>query len=103
MWPARLETSLGAGPLLDTEDLPTKTVMVPLADGRVCLEVTPVPRPARGWDGGLASPPSRPACGVAVGFRGHADVLPKQRGKVTLVRAADLEADRTEGHICLSQ
>src|SRR2546428_10399217 len=53
-------------------------------------------RPHRGTVGG-APPHSCPGCGVAVGLGGGGDVLPKQRGEVTLVGVADPGADLVEG------
>src|SRR5436853_2926137 len=38
----------------------------------------------------------RTPCGVSIGFGCHGDVLPKEGGEVTLVRAPDLGADLVE-------
>ena len=42
-------------------------------------------------------------CFVAVGFGGQADVHPKERAEVTLIRAAHLETDLTQRQPGLSQ
>jgi hypothetical protein len=51
----------------------------------------------------VARPQERTPGGVAVGFGGRGDVLPKERGEVTLVRAPDLETDLAEGHVSRGQ
>ena len=59
-------------------------------------------RPPRGTAGG-APPHSRPGGGVAVRLGGGGDVLPKERGEVTLIRAPDLGTDVDEGQVGLGQ
>ena len=41
----------------------------------------------------------RTPCGVSVGFGGHGDVRPKERGEVTLVHAPDLGPDLDERQV----
>src|SRR5918992_6065070 len=60
----------------------------------------------RRWQRGTnrGAPPTRTyswwCCGS---FGGRGDVLPKERGEVTLVRAPDLETDLAQGHVSRGQ